>query len=269
MQVKLLTAILAEQLMFYAEKHNLLPKHHFEGRKGRNTTDAVQVLVYRIKNEWHKGKVASVLFLDIEGAFPNANNGRLIKNLTKRKIPYDLVTFVANMLKDRSTVLRFDGYKSERITLNNGIGQGNPLSMALYQFYNADILNIPKGKDEEAITYVDDVILLSSGTNFHDMHEKLADMMTRKGGAIEWAEKHNSRFEFSKLALIDFAHHSKDIIRPLLMLPNCTVKPSASVKYLSIMLDQNLNWKEQLAYIEGKGSKWAAQIRRIARPTWN
>jgi ribonuclease HI len=254
--------------MFYAEKYNLLPKHHFGGRKGRNATDAVQVLIHRIKSDWRKGKVVSVLFLDIEGAFPNANNGRLIKNLSKRKLPHDIIKFVANMLKDRSTVLKFDGYMSERITLNNGIGQGDPLSMALYQFYNADLLDIPEGKDEEAIAYVDDAILITSGKDFQDTHDKLSAMMTRPGGAIEWAEKHNSRFEYNKLALIDFAHHSKRISRPTLKLPNCSVKPSASTKYLGIMLDQHLNWKEQLAYIEGKGSKWAAQIRRLARPTW-
>jgi ribonuclease HI len=34
------------------------------------------------------------------------------------------------------------------------------------------------------------------------------------------------------------------------------------------MLDQGLNWKAQLAYVIGKGEKWAAQITRVARPTW-
>jgi ribonuclease HI len=267
-QVKVLTAILAEQLMFYAERYNLLPENHFGGRKGRNAVDAIQVLVHRIKNEWRKGNVVSVLFLDIEGAFPNANNNQLLGNLTKRGIPKDLITFVANMLKDRSTVLRFDGYTSDAITLNNGIGQGDPLSMALYQFYNADLLDIPEGKEEAAIAYVDDAILIVSSPSFHGAHDKLAAMMTRKGGAIDWAEKHNSRFEFSKLALIDFAHHSKDMDRPHLILPDCTVKPTESTKYLGVILDQSLKWNEQLAYVAGKGSTWAAQIRRVTRPTW-
>jgi ribonuclease HI len=33
-------------------------------------------------------------------------------------------------------------------------------------------------------------------------------------------------------------------------------------------LDQNLNWNTQQAYTVEKGTKWASQIRRIARPTW-
>ena len=266
--VKVLTAVLAEQLMYYAEHHHLLPANHFGGRKGRNATDAVQTLTHRIKKAWRKGEVISVLFLDIEGAFPNANNERLISNLKKRRIPRVLISFIANMLKDRTTVLKFDGYTSEAIILNNGIGQGDPLSMALYQFYNADLLDIPEGPDEGAIAYVDDAILLASGTNFHSTHEKLSKMMTRENGAIKWAEKHNSHFEYSKLVLIDFAHQNKKIDRPTLTLPNVVVNPSKSTKYLGVYLNQNLLDKEQLAYIIGKGTTWAAQIKRVTRPSW-
>ena len=73
-QVKVLTAVLAEQMMYYTECYNLLPENHFGGRKGRNAIDTVQVLVHRIKSDWRRGKVTSVLFLDIEGAFPNVDN---------------------------------------------------------------------------------------------------------------------------------------------------------------------------------------------------
>ena len=267
-QVKVLTAIMAEQMMYYAEAHNLLPANHFGGRKGRNATDAVHLLVHKIKAAWRKGKAISVLFLDIEGAFPNADNVQLLRNLNKRKIPHALTRFIANMLENRCTTLKFDGFSSEAITLNNGIGQGDPLSMVLYQFYNADLLEIPKGKEESAIAYVDDAILIATADNFHETHSKLLDMMTRKDGALEWAEKHNSRFEYSKLALIDFAHYSRKLARPPLLLPHAEIKPSTSTKYLGVILDQNLNWKEQLAYAAGKGSAWAAQIRRLARPSW-
>ena len=266
--IKVLTAILAEQLMYYAEEYNLLPANHFGGRKGRTATDAVHLLVHNIKGAWRKGKVMAVLFLDIEGAFPNADNGQLTRNLRKRGIPTKLIEFVANMLKDRSTAIKFDDHVSGNFTLNNGIGQGDPLSMALYQFYNADLLDIPRDEDEAAIAYVDDAILTATASTFQQAHDKLADMMTRQGGAIEWTTTHNSKFEYSKLALIDFAHRSRSEPRSPLVLPSITITPSESVKYLGVILDKGLNWKEQAAYVAGKGSTWAAQIRRAVRPSW-
>jgi len=80
---KVLTAIVAENISHMVEKDALLPDTHFGGRPGRTTTDAIHYLVGQIKSAWGKKKVALVLFLDVEGAFPNAVTDRLIHNLKK------------------------------------------------------------------------------------------------------------------------------------------------------------------------------------------
>jgi Reverse transcriptase (RNA-dependent DNA polymerase) len=193
----------------------------------------------------------------------------LTHNLRTRQAPKKIVQFVANMLRDRSTTLRFDDHIPAPIELDNSIGQGDSLSMALYQFYNTDLIEIPnEDEGETAEAYVDDAIISASADSFEEAHEKLRDMMTREGGAISWAKKHNSPFKYNKLALIDFTHGRKSAERPPLALPNITINPTKSTKYLGIILDQNLNWKEQTAYVQEKGSKWAAQICRAARPSW-
>src|SRR6266404_2197858 len=98
---KVLTSIITEQLTFYTEKYHLLPQHHYGGRPGHTTTDAMHALIYKIKDAWHKGNVVSVLFLDIEGAFPNAVNERLALNMKKRHVPTKLVQFTTNLLRNR------------------------------------------------------------------------------------------------------------------------------------------------------------------------
>ena len=265
---KVLTAIVADQITFLTENHQLLPKNHFGGRPGRTTTDAMHLLTLRIKGAWHAGKVAAVLFLDIEGAFPNAVPERLVHNLKKRRIPRKYASFVNSMLRDRVTTLKFDGYSSAPIKIDNGIGQGDPLSMVLYQYYNADLLNIPSNKDEDAMAFVDDSFMLAIADTFEEAHEKLADMMGREGGVTEWCTAHNSPLEYSKLALIDFAHCQSQKSRPILQLPQREVKPVTHTKYLGVIFDQNLNWKAQQAHAVKKGTNWAAQIRRIAKQTW-
>ena len=265
---KVLTAIIAEQLTFYTEKHGLLPPMHFGGRPARTTNDAIQYLTYLIKDAWRKKQVTSVLFLDIEGAFPNAVNEKLIANLTKRRVPTAIVRFVNNMLKGRTTRLKFDDHESDNIRIDNGIGQGDPLSMILYQYYNADLLDVPASPSEHAAAYVDDTILIATAKTFEDTHRMLVDMMTRDGGALQWAKEHNSKFELSKLALMDFAHQCKKLCRPPLQIADTLVTASKSVKYLGVYLDQHLNWKEQEAHATKKGLTWAAQVRRMVRPDW-
>jgi ribonuclease HI/exonuclease III len=265
---KVLTSIVAEQLTFYTEKYSLLPPLHFGGRPARTTNDAIHYLVYKIKDAWRKKQVVSVLFLDIEGAFPNAVNQRLLHNLAQRKVPLKITRFVENMLKDRTTWLKFDDHVSESIEIDNGIGQGDPLSMVLYQYYNADLLDIPASAAEFAAAYVDDAILVATAKTFEDTHSMLENMMTREGGAIEWAKAHNSNFEMSKLALMDFAHRSKKMVNPPLYIANTLVEPVTNTKYLGVYLDNHLDWKAQEANAIKKGTKWAAQIKRVVRPEW-
>jgi len=176
---KVLTAILAKQLTFYAEKYRLLPSHYFRDRPGYTTTDAIHLLMYTIKSAWHKGKVAVVLFLDIEGAFPNVVPAKLIHNSRKRQVPSKLIRFAAGMLDRRVTTLKFDNYSSLPIPIDNGIGQGDPLSMALYQFYNTNLLDIPNTTCESTIAYVDDALLIATVDTFVEVHQILMDMMTR------------------------------------------------------------------------------------------
>ena len=172
------------------------------------------------------------------------------------------------MLKDRITYLKFNNHTLEAININNGIGQGDPLPMVLYQFYNADILDIPRGKVESAIAYIDNALILVVAKNFTEMHNMLANMLTREGGIYEWSNTHNSPLELSKLALIDFAHRMKQTDRPPLTVAGSMFTPTDSVKYLGIMVDQHLTWKMQHNHMIEKGSKWALQIRGMTRPSW-
>ena len=92
--------------------------------------------------------------------------------------------------------------------------------MALYQYYNADILEIPNRPQESVEAYIDDAILTASAKTFEEAHEILSDMMLRMGGMVDWSKSHNSSIEYSKLVLIDFAHPGVKKPRPLLSLPS-------------------------------------------------
>lgn len=81
--LKVLTVIVVEDIAHMVEMKDLLPDTHFRGQPGHTTTDTIHYLVGKIKSAWGKKRVALVLFLDVEGAFPNAVTDRLIHNLKK------------------------------------------------------------------------------------------------------------------------------------------------------------------------------------------
>ncbi|KAG9223182.1 hypothetical protein CCMSSC00406_0000129 [Pleurotus cornucopiae] len=261
---KVLTALVTEDMVEMCEKHNLLPSHHFGGRPGRTTSDALHTLTTKIKKAWSEGKVASALFLDIEAAFPNAVTDQLLTNLRKRRIPPEFINFVRNLLTDRQTTMVFDDYKSDWIDVDNGIGQGDPISMILYLFYNADLVDVPADdKGEAAIAYVDDVTFIVEAKTLRGAHRKLSDMMTRCGGGYEWSATHNSRFESSKLRIMNFTPN--DTEHPTLLLQGQEVTRESSYKILGIIIDEHLRWKEQTAAALSKTVQWINAFKRLGR----
>ena len=275
---KVLTSIVAETISNLVEAHLLLPKTHFGGRPGRTTTDAIHYLVHKVKEAWREDQVVSVLFLDVEGAFPNAVTDRLLHNLKKRRIPTGLVGFVARLLQDRRTKLKFDDYTSDYVDIVNGIGQGDPISMLLYIIYNADMLEIPDDElKEDAIGYVDDIALVAKGEDFEETTRRLKAMMTKEDGGLQWSKEHNSKFEVSKSAVLhltrrtapdpDAEHGRVPMERPALILEGQEVKEVTCYKYLGIQIDSQLRWKEQAQRATANATKWILQYRRLTRPS--
>ena len=268
---KLLSACIAEDLCYLAEQRGLLPGNHFGGRPRRTTTDALHLLTQAIQNAWRKNKVVSVLFLDTAGAFPNAVPDILCHNMRTRGVPEGYVKFVERMLTGRRTKICFDDHETEAFDVDNGIGQGDPLSMILYLFYNADILDMTRASNELAIGYVDDLALIAIGDSFDQTHAILKEMMERHGGGCDWATRHNSPWEYDKTKVVDFASSTKRRHldyqpRPLTVDGN-SIENISEFKYLGIWLDRSLSFNRQAREATTKGARYVAQINRIIRTT--
>ncbi|KAG2029086.1 hypothetical protein BDR03DRAFT_818107, partial [Suillus americanus] len=69
--------------------------------------------------------------------------------------------------------LKFDDYLSEWFPVNNGIGQGDPLSMICYLIYNSDLVEVAKGcignrQEEFALAFVDDTAYVVIAKTFEE-----------------------------------------------------------------------------------------------------
>lgn len=163
-----------------------------------------------------------------------------------------MVKFVKLLPSNRRTRLHFNNFKSDTIQVLKGIGQGDPLSMLLYIFYNADLLNIPTNtQKEDAMRYMDNITLLSIGNNFTKTTEQIEDMMVREDGRQQWSIEHNSFFGVSKSTISHFSRKmSADpesnnpqrlpLHRPELTLDSQIVQEVKHYKYIGILNNAQL-----------------------------
>ena len=93
---KVLEKIMANRLSALAERENLLPESQMGARPHRSTLSAMELLTEQVKTIWHndKKKVATLLRLDIAGAFDNVSHPRLLHNLRAKGIPEWTVLFI-------------------------------------------------------------------------------------------------------------------------------------------------------------------------------
>jgi hypothetical protein len=196
--------------------------------------------------------------------------------MKKRQVPTAYVEFTRQLLTGRRTKIKFDNFTSPWFNVENGIGQGDPISMILYLFYNADIFEIPRSpKEGMALGFIDDGAFFVAGKTFETNNNSLAEFMNQPGRAHEWSREHNSKFEVNKFNLVHFTQ-KKNIsrndpkkrvrkARPPLTLGGTTIQPSKSTKFLGVILDEELRWNEQAKYAVGRASKYALLFRRLTR----
>ena len=100
--------------------------------------------------------------------------------------------------------------------------------------------------------------------------------MDQPEGGLQWSNTHNSHFKPDKLQLVDFTRKrtptgqtgqcTTPITRPPLTLGTREIAPSSSYKYLGVILDQELRFREHAAYALARGTKWTLQFCRLSKP---
>ena len=133
--------------------------------------------------------MAAVLFLDVEGAFPNTVTAQLLHNMRMCRVPEEYVLFIDCLLTNRCMRLKFNGYTSGWVNVDNGIVQGDLLSMILYLFYNSDLL-LDAEKGEAKVGYVDNVNFFAEAPTFNEAYAKLNNMMMCDGGGQDLSRDH-------------------------------------------------------------------------------
>jgi hypothetical protein len=82
---KVVEKLVAKRIRSSAEEHHLLHPSQMGARAERSTGTALELLTSMVQTVWKEGKdqVASLLSLDISGAFPTVNHARLVATVRK------------------------------------------------------------------------------------------------------------------------------------------------------------------------------------------
>ena len=249
---KIIETLLARRLSDLAEREGLLPDSQMGNRTNRSTETALELLTEQIHTIWKvSNQVASVLSLDITGAFDRVNHIRLLDNLRKKRVPLWFVRTVKSFLTSRTTTLVVEGKESAPHQLSAGVPQGSPLSPILFLFYNAPLLEAVHQPDLPMLPlgFADDVNLLTYGPS---TATTCANLELAHDKCLDWARTHGMCFAPNKYALTHFTRRRGFDLQAPVQLQEVTVRPKPAVRILGIQVDSKLRWKAQEQAVQAK-----------------
>ena len=196
--------------------------------------------------------MTSFLNLNVSEVFDNVSHLRLFHNMKKKKVSSKLLKWMKNFLKNRSITLIIKKYTQTKRRINVNISQDSSLSSILYLFYNANLLKTCENVKLRfsATSFVNDINILTYSEFTKQNYEMLKKAWNK---ILEWAKKHEFKFNERKHELIHFSRTSKRYnMKISITLREHQVNANTDFRILKIQLNFKLRWKSHLRQIETK-----------------
>ena len=154
-------------------------------REGRSCHLALNTIIDFSKRHLDNKKHVITIFLDFSKAFDTIDHQLLFIKLGKYGFSHNAMELIKNYLKNRSSVVCFDGKKSSKETLKSGVPQGSILGPLLFILFIKDMCFL-KLNSRKTI-FADDSTLYNTGPSLPKIALDLKYDLTL---IAEWLKHH-------------------------------------------------------------------------------
>lgn len=262
---KVLERIIRDRLDQYTEGDNGLSNRQYGFRKKRSTTHAIQA-VCEIAREaisgtrWKGGRkqYCAVVTLDIKNAFNSASWNFTMRALRNIRVPNYLLRIITNYFEDRTLFYDTDeGPKRYKIT--KGVPQGSVLGPALWNVMYDGVLRMRRPRGVDIIGYADDIAVVVVAKTLEEVTQNCNN--TIKDVKI-WLRSAGLELADHKTEAVLISSRKK-VERLTIQVGEHTIESKPYIKYLGVLLDHRLNFREHLTYTSVKANRAVAAISRL------
>lgn len=248
---KIIEKCMANRLMKYLDKFNMLNVCQYGFRKNRNTTSAILNFVEHIYECLNNKQHALGVFIDLRKAFDTVSHSILLKKMHKYGIRGVAHKWFNSFLCNRMQHVRIGNSISQSRTINISVPQGSTLSSLLFLIYINDMPGVSNAI--KFTLFADDTTLATSNVNYSDLIS-ITNIELNK--VYDWTLNNRLSLNTDKTYAILFTNRVGSIQTPYVVtLGGSNVPFVDGIKFLGLQLDNKLNMNEHISYIAGKLSK--------------
>ena len=246
-----LERLIARRLSWAAVHYSVLHPQQAGALPKRSATDLVAALIHDIEEAFARKKVATLVTMDIQGAFDTVMRNRLVLRLREQGWPDHLARWAESFMRDRSARVRYQDTLTPFTPLQCGLPQGSPVSPILFLLYTEPIYRL--GNPQGRFGYADDTAILSIGDT---VDESTAMASSAIAEMVRWGAENGVSFDPKKTEVMHFSR-SKLRTAPAVRHGDVEKHPESALRWLGIWLDSRLSFR---VHVE----KWAAKAQAVA-----
>lgn len=266
---KILEKVMNKRLSNYLEVKGILSSLQFGFRTGKNTEDAVNLVVNNIVSHLDKGRKCIGVSLDLAKAFDTVPIPILLKKLELMGIRGCAWNWFRSYLTNRKQCVKVLDHISDLENIDFGVPQGSILGPTLFLCYINDLPGLPL-EDADISCYADDTAATFYGNTWQEALEAAERGLAE---IVKWLDKNLLTLNTSKTKFLCF--HKTKASRPppslqTLKIHKChsykrtetstqdenlsdksdcfceEIERVESLKYLGVILDDNLSFREHV-----------------------
>ena len=243
-------------------KHSIIKNNQFGFRQKHSTYMPIALLQTKISHRLDQGQFTTGVYLDLAKTFDTINHDILVEKLHHYGIRGKCFSWFESYLKNRSQMVSYANQISSLAAVNLGGPPGSILGPLLFLIYINDLSN--SSDHLEYLLFADNTHVFLSGNNITEL---FSTMNTELEKLAEWFRANLLSLN-TKKAVYMFSHKA----RKKFVMDDCNIYISNSVmsrgescRFLGVIIDQHLSFKQHIQYLAAKISKNIGIIYRIRR----
>ena len=243
----------------FLKDSNILYEHQFGFRKHHSTNHALLSIVEEIRNSLDRKYYSCGVFVDLEKAFDTVHHNILLSKLDHYGIRGVANSWLASYLSGRHQKVSLNGVTSTRGPITCGVPQGSILGPLLFLIYINDMHR--SVLSSTVYHFADDTNLMCSALTL----KRLKKLVNKDLALLyHWLCANHLSVNSGKTEFIIFRppRHNSDI-RITLKFYHSTLFESSKIRYLGLILDNKLSWKQHISELCKKLSRAVGMLCKI------
>ena len=260
---KIAEKLILRSLRFDMTSH--LGDNQFGIRKNSSTTHAIIAAHDALTRHADDSNVgASILIaFDFSKAFDKIDHQKLLLKVSDMEFPRGFVRLLMDYLRGRQQRVRLNGIRSDLKLVTSGVPQGSLLGPYLFGLFISSLQ--PLWPSTTMVKYVDDVSFVTSFRKTSVSHD-LDRAREEIENIVQWSCVNNLTLNASKTSGMIYSRCNFSEIHNLES-SFTDVNFMNSVRFLGVILDNNLGWNSHVNFIVKKCAQRLYILRRIRSVT--